>query len=71
MQGYTFSQLRKGVYSTHAQNTLPNYITDLRRQRDIVEILTVPRENHQAALTCRLSINDLPGTGEVILFRRH
>lgn len=68
MQGYTFSQLRKGVYSTHAQNTLPNYITDLRRQRDIVEILTVPRENHQAALTCRLSINDLPGTGEVILF---
>lgn len=43
MRGYTFSQLRKGVYSTHAQNTLPKYITDLRNHQDIVEILTVPR----------------------------
>lgn len=64
MQGYTFSQLRKGVYSTHAQTALPNYITDLRNHRDIVEILTVLRENNQAALTCRLSIKDLPDSGK-------
>ena len=68
MRGYTFSQLRKGVYSTHAQNTLPQYITDLRNHQDIVEILTVPREDNQAALTCRLSIKDLPGWGDVIIF---
>lgn len=68
MRGYTFSQLRKGVYSTHAQNTLPKYITDLRNHQDIVEILTVPREDNQAALTCRLSIKDLPGWGDVIIF---
>lgn len=68
MQTFTFSQLRKGVFSTHAQQQLPNYVTDLRNHRDIVEILTITRENAPVALTCRLSVKELPELGEVILF---
>lgn len=68
MQPLTFSQLRKGCYSTHAQSQLVNYVSDLRNQRDIIEILTVTRANAPAALICRLSIKTLPEMGEMIFF---
>lgn len=68
MQEYTFSQLRKGMFSTHAQDELANYITDLRHHRDIVEILTVTLNSTHSALSCRLSVKELAEFGEVILF---
>lgn len=68
MQEYTFSQLRKGIFSTYAQHDLPDYIADLRNNRDIIEILTVPLNNSSTALTCRLSLKELPEQGEAIVF---
>lgn len=68
MQENTFSQLREGIFSTHAQRQLPDYIEDLRSRQDIVEILTVTRLNAHSALTCRLSLQQLPEAGDVILF---
>ncbi|WP_336220261.1 sensor domain-containing diguanylate cyclase [Citrobacter amalonaticus] len=68
MQHLTFSQLRKGCFSTHAQCQLVSYVSDLRNQRDIVEILTVVRADAPVALSCRLSVKELPETGEVIFY---
>ena len=63
-----FSPLRKGIFSTQAQNDLSMYLGDLRNQHDVVEILTVYRQGEKLALACRLSIRPLPNRGDVILF---
>lgn len=68
MQTLSFCQLRKGTFSTSAQAQLISYMTDLRNSREIVEILTVMRENEPAALTCRLSVKAIAEYGEVLLF---
>lgn len=68
MQAPCFSLLRKGIFSTHAQNDLTMYLSDLRNHHDIVEILTVCREGEAVAMACRLSIRSLPESGDVILF---
>ncbi|HCJ6376420.1 GGDEF domain-containing protein [Citrobacter sp. RHBSTW-00671] len=68
MQAPCFPPLRKGTFSTHAQNDLPMYLSDLRNHHDIVEILTVYRENEEIALACRLSIRTLQDIGDVILY---
>lgn len=68
MQENTFSQLRKGLFSAHAQIELSMYITDLRNKRDIVEILTVNSHGQENALTCRLSIKTLATEDDVIVF---
>lgn len=47
MQAPCFSLLRKGIFSTHAQNDLTMYLSDLRNHHDIVEILTVCREGEE------------------------
>ncbi|GAB5071979.1 diguanylate cyclase DgcM [Citrobacter sedlakii] len=63
-----FNQLRQGAYSVHAHRQLADYITDLRSRRDIIEILTVSRDNTPGTLSCRLSLRQLPDDREVILF---
>ena len=68
MQAPCFSLLRKGIFSTHAQNDLTMYLSDLRNHHDIVEILTVCREGEDVAMASRLSIRSLPESGDVILF---
>ncbi|WP_260864314.1 GGDEF domain-containing protein [Citrobacter sp. Marseille-Q6884] len=68
MQDLGFPHLRKGKFSTHAQNDLPMYLSDLRNHHDIVEILTVYRKSEEIALACRLSIKSLPDIGEIIVF---
>lgn len=68
MQDLGFPRLRKGKFSTHAQNDLPMYLSDLRNHHDIVEILTVYRNGEEIALACRLSIKSLPDIGEIIVF---
>lgn len=68
MQDLGFPHLRKGKFSTHAQNDLPMYLSDLRNHHDIVEILTVYRNGEEIALACRLSIKSLPDIGEIIVF---
>lgn len=68
MQAPCFPPLRKGTFSTHAQNDLPMYLSDLRNHHDIVEILTVYRESEEIALACRLSIRTLQDVGDVILY---
>ncbi|MBY5091234.1 sensor domain-containing diguanylate cyclase [Citrobacter freundii] len=68
MQAPCFSLLRKGIFSTHAQNDLTMYLSDLRNHHDIVEILTVCREGEDVAMASRLSIRALPESGDVILF---
>lgn len=67
MQDLVFLLLRKGKYSTHAQNDLSMYLSELRNHYDIVEILTVYRKSEEIALACRLSIKSLPDMGEIIL----
>ncbi|QLY69820.1 GGDEF domain-containing protein [Citrobacter freundii] len=68
MQAADFSRLRKGVFSTHAQADLTQYLSDLKNQHDIVEILTVCRNGEEIAQACRLSIRVLANCGDVILF---
>ena len=68
MQAPCFSLLRKGIFSTHAQNDLTMYLSNLRNHHDIVEILTVCREGEDVAMASRLSIRSLPESGDVILF---
>lgn len=63
-----FSRLRRGIYSTHAQAELSMYLSDLKNNHDIVEILTVCRDGAEIAQACRLSIKALCGPGDVILF---
>lgn len=64
----SFSRLRRGIFSTHAQADLPMYLGDLRNHHDIVEIITVSRDGAEIALSCRLSIRTLANVGDVILF---
>ncbi|WP_113640323.1 sensor domain-containing diguanylate cyclase [Escherichia albertii] len=68
MQELTFSQLRTGLYSISSQNELPKYLADLHNQLDIVEILTVQRNGEETALSCRLTLKEMSGAGEVIIF---
>lgn len=67
-QEQTFSRLRKGIFSTYAQNELRMYVADLHHHHDIVEILTVCRDGKEIALTCRLSVKTLSTQGDVIIF---
>lgn len=50
MQDLTFSQLRTGPYSVSSQKELPKYLSDLQNQHDIIEILTVQRNEEETAL---------------------
>lgn len=68
MQDLCFSPLRKGIFSTHSQNDLTMYLSDLSNHQHVVEILTVYRDGEEIALASRLSIKSLPGVGDVILF---
>ena len=68
MQDLCFSPLRKGIFSTHSQNDLTMYLSDLSNHHHVVEILTVYRDGEEIALASRLSIKSLPGVGDVILF---
>lgn len=69
MQDLCFSPLRKGIFSTHSQNDLTMYLSDLsNHHHHVVEILTVYRDGEEIALASRLSIKSLPGVGDVILF---
>ena len=68
MPEQSFSRLRRGIFSTHAQADLPMYLSDLRNHHDIVEIITVYRDGAEIALSCRLSIRTLANVGDVILF---
>ncbi len=68
MPEQSFSRLRRGIFSTHAQADLPMYLGDLRNHHDIVEIITVYRDGAEIALSCRLSIRTLANVGDVILF---
>lgn len=56
------------MFSTHAQADLTQYLSDLKNQHDIVEILTVCRDGEEIAQACRLSIRVLANCGDVILF---
>lgn len=68
MQECSFDQLRKGLFSTSAQNDLAKYVSDLRHHHDIVEILTVRSHDEDIALSCRLSLKELPDFGEILIF---
>nr|UVY20697.1 MAG: hypothetical protein [Bacteriophage sp.] len=59
MQDLTFSQLRTGPYSVSSQKELPKYLSDLQNQHDIIEILTVQRNEEETALSCRLVLRKL------------
>ena len=65
MQDLTFSQLRTGPYSVSSQKELPKYLSDLQNQHDIIEILTVQRNEEETALSCRLVLRaDRNRTGD-------
>ena len=68
MQDPCFSPLRKGIFSTYAQNDLTMYLSDLKNHHYIVEILTVYRNGEETAMASRLSINSLPDIGDIIVF---
>ncbi len=68
MQDLTFSQLRTGPYSVSSQKELPKYLSDLQNQHDIIEILTVQRNEEETALSCRLVLRELTETEPVIIF---
>lgn len=63
MQGLCFSPLRKGIFSTHAQNDLTMYLSDLRNHHSIVEILTVYRDSEKIANGLSPVDQDLAGCG--------
>jgi len=68
MQDATLDSLRKGVCSAHAQATLAMYVPDLKTQQEIIEIWSVPVNNQQFSLSCRLSLAFVDTCGEVIVF---
>lgn len=68
MQDLTFSQLRTGPYSVSSQKELPKYLSDLQNQHDIIEILTVQRNEEETALSCRLVLRKLTEAEPVIIF---
>lgn len=63
MQDSCFATLRKGIFSTYAQNDLTMYLSDLKNHHPIVEILTVYRNGEEIAMASRLSIKSLPDMG--------
>ncbi|MRS89070.1 diguanylate cyclase [Enterobacteriaceae bacterium RIT714] len=64
----TLNDLRKGLYSAHAQTLLAMYVPDLKSDLDIVEIWTVWRDNEETTLSCRLSLMHDDDTGDIIVF---
>ncbi len=67
MQDLTFSQLRTGPYSVSSQKNCRN-TSDLQNQHDIIEILTVQRNEEETALSCRLVLRKLTEAEPVIIF---
>jgi len=64
----TLTEMRTGIYSANAQTALSMYVPELKSELDIVEILTVWRDNHESTLSCRLTLTHLAPYGDVIVF---
>jgi len=68
MRDKTFHDMRSGTYSASAQTVLSMYVPDLKTELEIVEILTVWRNNQESTLTCRLTLTQIAPYGDVIVF---
>lgn len=64
----TLTEMRTGIYSANAQTALSMYVPELKSELDIVEILTVWRDNQESTLSCRLTLTHLVPYGDVIVF---
>lgn len=64
----TLLDLRTGKYSAYAHQSLAMYLPGLKNQDDIVEVWTVQINGEDATLSCKASIREIIGMGEVILF---
>jgi diguanylate cyclase (GGDEF)-like protein/PAS domain S-box-containing protein len=64
----SLQEMRQGSLSACAQRRLQMYIADLKTLNDIVEIWTLGDAGRETPLRCRLSLANIDGTGNVILF---
>ena len=60
--------LRTGKYSAWAQHNLAMYLPGLRNQHNIIEVWTVHIDGEEVSLSCKASLREITGVGEVILF---
>lgn len=68
MRDKTFHDMRSGTYSASAQTVLSMYVPDLKTELEIVEILTIWRNNQESTLTCRLTLTQIAPYGDLIVF---
>jgi len=68
MRDKTFHDMRSGTYSASAQTVLSMYVAELKTELEIVEILTVWRNNQESTLTCRLTLTQIAPYGDLIVF---
>lgn len=68
MQDKSLDEMRKGIYSANAQQQLSMYVPELKTEQEIIEILTVWRNQQHSTLSCRLSLAHYEPFGEVIVF---
>ena len=68
MRDKTLNDMRCGIYSANAQTVLSMYVPDLKAELEIVEILTVWRNEQESTLSCRLKLTDVAPYGDVIVF---
>lgn len=67
-EGESLAALRTGIYSAHAQPKLAMYVANLKKQDDVIEILTLPGADERIPLSCKVSLVQLAPWGTVILF---
>lgn len=68
MRDKTLADMRAGTYSANAQTVLSMYVSELKTEQEIIEILTIWRDQHETTLSCRLSLAYFEPYGEVIVF---
>nr|WP_318381597.1 sensor domain-containing diguanylate cyclase [uncultured Enterobacter sp.] len=66
--GHSLTSMRTGTWSAHAQRKLSMYLSHLKKQDDIVEILTLPSADDGTTLSCKITLATLEPWGEVLIF---
>ena len=61
-------ELRTGTYSAYAHHSLAMYLPGLRNQHNIIEVWTVHMDGEEVSLSCKASLREISGIGEVIFF---
>lgn len=61
-------ELRTGTYSAYAHHSLAMYLPGLRNQHNIIEVWTVHIDGEEVSLSCKASLREISGIGEVIFF---